>query len=164
MTCTYEYSHFIHFKTVATEVEIQFLSTLIMFPSLLPQIGSAFFSSKEGGCPSTLVHIMNVIVMMFGDSFLTQGLHLNIWNILNILVHSSSNRFEMSNQPSGIQLGQIILQGLFWLYFLCAKILICVQDQLPCVNCVCARQRPHRECTKNKLFSIWSFHSSEYVL
>ncbi len=43
MTCTYGYSHFIHFKTVATEVEIQFLSTLIMFPSLLPLFGSAFF-------------------------------------------------------------------------------------------------------------------------
>ncbi len=26
MTCTYGYSSFIHFKTVATEVEIQFLS------------------------------------------------------------------------------------------------------------------------------------------
>ncbi len=48
MTCTYGYSHFIHFKTVATEVEIQFLSTCIMFPSLLPQFGSVFFSSKEG--------------------------------------------------------------------------------------------------------------------
>ncbi len=35
-----------HFKTVATEVEIQFLSKFI---SLLPQFGSAFFSSKEGG-------------------------------------------------------------------------------------------------------------------
>ncbi len=46
MTCSYGYSHFIHFKTVATEVEIQFLSTLIMFPSLLPQFGSALFSSK----------------------------------------------------------------------------------------------------------------------
>ncbi len=42
---TYGHSHFIHFKTVATEVEIQCLSTLIMFPSLLPQFGSAFFSS-----------------------------------------------------------------------------------------------------------------------
>ncbi len=41
---TYGYSPFIHFKTVATEVEIQFLSTLI---SLLAQFGSAFFSSKE---------------------------------------------------------------------------------------------------------------------
>ncbi len=29
MTCTYVYSHFIHFKTIATEVEIQFLSTLL---------------------------------------------------------------------------------------------------------------------------------------
>ncbi len=37
--------YFIHFKTVATEVEIQFLSTLM---SLLAQFGSAFFSSKEG--------------------------------------------------------------------------------------------------------------------
>ncbi len=27
MTCTYGYSHFIHFKTVAIEVQIQFLST-----------------------------------------------------------------------------------------------------------------------------------------
>ncbi len=44
----------IYFKTVATEVEIQFLSTLIMFPSLLPQFGSAFFSSKEGGVPVLL--------------------------------------------------------------------------------------------------------------
>ncbi len=31
---TYGYSHFIHFKTVATEMEIEFLNTLIMFPSL----------------------------------------------------------------------------------------------------------------------------------
>ncbi len=55
MTCTYGCSHFIHFKTVATEVEIKFLCTLI---SLLPQFGSAFFSSKEKG-----VHIMNVQVI-----------------------------------------------------------------------------------------------------
>ncbi len=46
MTCTYVCRHFIHFKTVATEVEILFLSTLM---SLLAQFGSAFFSSKEGG-------------------------------------------------------------------------------------------------------------------
>ncbi len=44
----YGFSHSIHFKTVATEVEILFLSTLILFPSLFPQLGSAFFSSKEG--------------------------------------------------------------------------------------------------------------------
>ncbi len=58
ITCTYGYSYFIHFTTVATEVEIPFLSTLI---SLLPQFGSAFFSSKEGGA-STFVHIVNVQV------------------------------------------------------------------------------------------------------
>ncbi len=40
-------------KIVAKEVEIK-LSTLIMFPSLLPQFGSAFFSSKEGGVPVLL--------------------------------------------------------------------------------------------------------------
>ncbi len=56
---TYGYSHFIHFKTAATEVDIQFLSTWIMFSSLLPQFGSAFFSSKEG----TFVHTMNVQVI-----------------------------------------------------------------------------------------------------
>ncbi len=42
---TYGYSHFMHVKTGATEVEIPFISTLI---SLLAQFGSAFFSSKEG--------------------------------------------------------------------------------------------------------------------
>ncbi len=63
---TYGYSHFIHLKNVATEVKIQLLSTLV---SLLPQFGSAFFSSKEGSVPvlstqySTFVHIMNVKVI-----------------------------------------------------------------------------------------------------
>ncbi len=51
MICTYGYSHFIHFKTVATEVELQFLNTLM---SVLPQFGSALFSSKEGGVPVLL--------------------------------------------------------------------------------------------------------------
>ncbi len=45
MTCTYGCRHFIHFKTVVTEMEILCLSTLM---SLLAQLGSAFFSSKEG--------------------------------------------------------------------------------------------------------------------
>ncbi len=45
---TYVYSHFIHFKTVAIEVEIQFLSIWFMFPSLLPQFGSAFSLLKKG--------------------------------------------------------------------------------------------------------------------
>ncbi len=65
-------TNFIHFKTAATEVEIQFLSTLIMFPSLLPQFGSAFFSSKEIEDPYNayddhmihiFVHKMNVQVI-----------------------------------------------------------------------------------------------------
>ncbi len=30
MTCTYGYSHFIHFKTVATEAEIQFFYNLVL--------------------------------------------------------------------------------------------------------------------------------------
>ncbi len=54
LVCRMVYSHFIHFETVATEVEIQFLSTQIMFPSLLPQFGSTLFSSKEGGVPVIL--------------------------------------------------------------------------------------------------------------
>ncbi len=62
MTWTYGYSHVIYFKTVATEVEIQCLSALFMFPSLLLQFESAFFSSKEG-CSSIFVHIMNVQVI-----------------------------------------------------------------------------------------------------
>ncbi len=62
---TYGYSHFIHFKTVATEVEIQFLSTRIMISSLLPRFGSVFFSSLKKGCPGTVVHIMNVQVIGF---------------------------------------------------------------------------------------------------
>ncbi len=40
------HSHFIHFKTVATEMQIQFL--IDNFTTLLPHFGSAFFSSKEG--------------------------------------------------------------------------------------------------------------------
>ncbi len=44
-----------------------------MFPSLLAQFGSSFFSSKEGG-PSTFVHIMNVKSLVFGDEFLAQVL------------------------------------------------------------------------------------------
>ncbi len=72
---TYGYSHFIHFKTVATEGEVQFLRTRIMFPSLLPQFGSALFSSREGH-PSTFVHIMNVQVTGVGDEFVAQVLHL----------------------------------------------------------------------------------------
>ncbi len=75
MNCTYGYSHFIHFKTVATEVEIQFLSTLI---SLLPPSGSAFFSSKEGGgvfqyfCPYNECTSHWCLVMIF----FAHGLHL----------------------------------------------------------------------------------------
>ncbi len=59
----YGYNHFILFKTVATEVEIKFLSTWTMFPSFLPLFVSALFSSKQEGCPSTFVHIMNVQVI-----------------------------------------------------------------------------------------------------
>ncbi len=39
-----------------------------MFPSLLPQFVSAFFTSKEG-VSSTCVHIMNVKSLVFGDEF-----------------------------------------------------------------------------------------------
>ncbi len=56
---------FAHFKTVTTEVEIQFEKQ-----SLLPQFGSAFFSCKEGGV-STFVHIMNVKSLVFGDKFVS---------------------------------------------------------------------------------------------
>ncbi len=68
-------SHFINFKTIATEMEIQFLSTWIMFPSFFPQCGRAFFSSKEGGVP-VLKYSTQYKSFVFGDSFLAQGLHL----------------------------------------------------------------------------------------
>ncbi len=45
---TNDFTYFMHFRTVAAEVEIQFLNSWIMFPSLLPQFGSGFFTSKEG--------------------------------------------------------------------------------------------------------------------
>ncbi len=76
MTSTYGYSHFIHFKTVATEVEIQILSTQIIFPYLLPQFGSDLFSSKEGGVPVLLSIYWMYKSLVFGDEFLAQGLHL----------------------------------------------------------------------------------------
>ncbi len=69
---TYGYSHF---KTVATEVEIQFLSAWNMFPSLLPQFGSAFSLLKKG-VSQYFVHIMNVQVIGVWWWFLAQGLHL----------------------------------------------------------------------------------------
>ncbi len=47
-------------KLFATEVEIQFLSTLI---SLLPPFGSAFFLFQRRECPSTFAHFMNVQVI-----------------------------------------------------------------------------------------------------
>ncbi len=71
MTCTYGYGNFIHFKTVATEMEIKFLSTLI---SLLPQFGSAFPLLKKGVSQYFFFHIMNAQVI--GDLFLAQGLLL----------------------------------------------------------------------------------------
>ncbi len=40
-----------------------------MFPYLLPQFGSAFFSSKEGG-------VTVLLSLVFRDSFLAQGLNL----------------------------------------------------------------------------------------
>ncbi len=48
----------------------------IMFPSLVPQFGSGYFSSKEKKSPSTFVYIMNVQVIGVCDEFLAQGLHL----------------------------------------------------------------------------------------
>ncbi len=57
---TYGYSHFIHFKTIATEMEIQFLNTYIMFLSLLPQFWSAF-SVQRRGCLNTFVHIVHQV-------------------------------------------------------------------------------------------------------
>ncbi len=71
-TYTYGYSHFIHFKTVAAEVGIQFLSTLIMFP----QFESAFFSSKEGGVSVLLSIWWMYKSLVFGDEFSAQGLHV----------------------------------------------------------------------------------------
>ncbi len=58
MTCTYGFSHFIQIKTGATEMEIHFVSTWIMFPSLLPQFGSALSLLKK-----YFVRIMNVQVV-----------------------------------------------------------------------------------------------------
>ncbi len=65
------------YKTVATEMEIQFLNTWIMFPSLLPQIWKCIFLFYRRGCPNTFVYIVYVQVIVFGDEFLAQGLHLH---------------------------------------------------------------------------------------
>ncbi len=45
-----------------------------MFPSLLPQFGSALFSSKEG--------VPVLLSLVFGDEYLAQGLHLKSHNIM----------------------------------------------------------------------------------
>ncbi len=51
-------------KTVATEMEIQFLNTWIMFPRCCHRFGSAFFCSKEGGA-NTFVYIVYVQVIFY---------------------------------------------------------------------------------------------------
>ncbi len=54
---TYITKHQWHMGTVisyTSKLLQQFVSTWIMFPSLLPQFGSAFFSSTEGGVPVLL--------------------------------------------------------------------------------------------------------------
>ncbi len=61
MTCTHGVQVISYISKLATEVEINFLSTL--FPSLVPQFGNSFFSSKEEKSPSTFVRIMNVQVI-----------------------------------------------------------------------------------------------------
>ncbi len=48
MTCTYGYRHIIHFKTVAAEVEIQCLSTWIMFLSCWHSLEVPFSLLKKG--------------------------------------------------------------------------------------------------------------------
>ncbi len=66
MTCSYGCRHFIHFKTVATELEIQFLSTLM---SLLAQFGSAFSLLKKG-CQYFCPYDECTKSLVFGDEFL----------------------------------------------------------------------------------------------
>ncbi len=93
MTCTYGYSHF---KTVVTEGEIQFLRTWI---SLLPQFGSAFFSSTEG-CPSTFVHIMNVQVNV------VWCLVVNLW--LKVCIQSHTRGVQLGLGLGFLQTSQVL--------------------------------------------------------
>jgi len=92
MTCKYGYSHFIHVKTVATDVKIKFLSTLIRFPSLLAPFGSAFFSSKEGGCPGTFVHMMNVQVIGYVHN------PCSLMEVMETLSHDNIRGFTLEPQ------------------------------------------------------------------
>ncbi len=58
------------------DVEIQFLSTCIMFPSLFPQFGSTFFLLKKGVSQYFCPYNECTMSLVFGDEFLSQGLYL----------------------------------------------------------------------------------------
>ncbi len=79
MTCIYGYSHLIHLKTVATELEIHFLSTWIY---LWPQCHSCLFLFKRRGCPNNSVHIMNVQVRIEKGLIQTVAIKLEAHNSL----------------------------------------------------------------------------------
>ncbi len=51
---TYGYSHFIHFETVAAEVEIHFSSTGNYVSIFVTTVWKCLFSSKEGSVPVLL--------------------------------------------------------------------------------------------------------------
>ncbi len=58
-------------KTVATEMEIQFLNTWIMFPSLLTQFLEVPFSVlKKGVSQYFCLYSVCIVIGVFGDEFL----------------------------------------------------------------------------------------------
>ncbi len=63
MTCTYGFSHLDTSKTVATEMEIQFLNMNYVPIVVATYLEVHFFCSKEGGCPNTFVYIVYVQVI-----------------------------------------------------------------------------------------------------
>ncbi len=67
-----------------------FLSTWIMFPSLLPQFGSAFFSSKEGGVPV----LLSILWMYKSLVFEISCSHIYFWgDVSNVVVNITFSHY-----------------------------------------------------------------------
>ncbi len=82
ITCTYGYSHIIHFKTVATEVQIQMLSTLISLFTLQqgfwptsPYRSSPHLSGLAEKNPQTMLHGWMVFLGLYSSFFFLQTRH-----------------------------------------------------------------------------------------
>ncbi len=98
-----------------------FLSIWITFPSLLPQFGSAFFSSKEVVVPVLLSIQWMYKSLVFGDEFLAQ-----------ICIYSHTRSVQLGLGLGFLQTSQVLPH---WLDHNLSLILVLYTEALSCPNC-----------------------------